>query len=367
MTKLIAFSIIAFIGLASIGYLYGETLTYNATFNADGMKYQPAPTGHIPGKDNGAGTGLHNAGEDCGMCHTPNGKAGNYAFTVGGTIYEDRAARRTLKGAEVILQDISGKVISMTTNEAGNFWTYTPLAGNSYAVSSHSGMTDILYTVNGDGSVTPADTALPMTWEYKAWVKNPDGTVRHMVTIAPIGGMSAPRMGCNMHHSAFGTTGAAWATRKSTVASYPASGLSFGKHILPVFKAKCAPCHVPGATKTRLATISDVLTSSTNTSTLALTNSSITSIDYSGGIDFQSYDGSTVAALVSGVTTTITKTGIKALTLPYQSNPDASPVLSKTLIQPAGVCIHPGGTFWTAEDPDYKAIRAWISEGAQNN
>ncbi len=84
-------------------------------------------------------------------------------------------------------------------------------------------------------------------------------------------------------------------------------------------------------------------------------------------MDFQSYDGSTVAALVSGVTTTITKTGIKALTLPYQSNPDASPVLTKALIQPAGVCIHPGGTFWTADDTDYKAIRAWISEGAQNN
>ncbi len=142
--KLIAFLIITFIGLASVSFLYGEAVTYNPSFNAEGMKYLAAPTSHVPGKDNGAGIGLHNAGEDCGMCHTPNGKAGNYAFTIGGTIYEDRAARRTLKGAEVILQDISGKVISMTTNEAGNFWTYTPIAGNPYSVSSHSGITDIL-------------------------------------------------------------------------------------------------------------------------------------------------------------------------------------------------------------------------------
>ena len=38
-----------------------------------------------------------------------------------------------------------------------------------------------------------------------------------------------------------------------------------------------------------------------------------------------------------------------------------------TKIQPDGVCIHPGGTFWTSDDADYKAIRQWIAEGAQNN
>ena len=55
---------------------------------------EAAPAGHRPGKDNGPGTGTHNAGEDCGICHTPGGKAGNFLFTLGGTVYEDRAARR---------------------------------------------------------------------------------------------------------------------------------------------------------------------------------------------------------------------------------------------------------------------------------
>ncbi len=363
--RIIAFSLIGLITLASIGFLYAQTLTYNAAFNPEGMKLAPAPTGHVPGKDNGAGEGLHNSGEDCGICHTPNGKAGNYVFTVGGTIYEDRAARRPLKGAEVILQDYSGKVISMTTNEAGNFWTFAPITGNPYAIASH-GDTELIYAVQPDGSVSPADPVDSRTWQYKAWVKNLDGTIRHMVTIAPVGGAtkgSTVRMGCNMHHSAFGSTGAAWASRKSSLAGYPAVSLSFKKHILPIFRSKCAPCHVPGSRMTRLVTISDVSTASTNTANIGLTNSAVTSIDYSSGRDFQSYDGSTV---VSG-TETFTKLGIKDLTLPYQSDPDSSPVLAKTKMQPDGVAIHAGGTFWTPDDADYKAIRQWIAEGAPNN
>ncbi|MGE5808446.1 MAG: hypothetical protein ACM32I_04900 [Nitrospirota bacterium] len=367
--RLIAISIIGVLGLASIGFLYAQTLTYNPAFNPEGMKLQPAPAGHVPGKDNGAGSGLHNSGEDCGMCHTPNGKAGNFVFTVGGTIYEDRAARRPLKGAEVILQDYSGKVISMTTNEAGNFWTFAPIAGNPYAIASH-GATELIYSVNADGSVNPADTTDSRTWQYKAWVRNPDGAVRQMVTIPPIGGStkgSSVRMSCNMHHSPFGSTGAAWASRKSTLATYPVANLSFKKHILPIFRSKCAPCHVPGSTFTRLVTISDVTTASTNTTALPLTNSAVTSIDFSNGHDYQSYDGSTVVTVASGVTTTFVKPGINDMTLPYQADPDASPVLAKTKIQADGVCIHPGGTFWTPDDTDYKAIRQWIAEGALNN
>jgi hypothetical protein len=367
--RIIALSIIVVIKLASIGFLYAQTLTYNSAFNPEGMKLAPAPTDHVPGKDNGAGVGLHNAGEDCGICHTPNGKAGNYVFTVGGTIYEDRAARKPLKGAEVILQDYSGKVISMTTNDAGNFWTFTPLASNPYSIASH-GATELIYSVNADGSVNPADASDSRTWQYKAWVKNPDGAIRQMVTIPPIGGStkgSSVRMSCNMHHSPFGSTGAAWASRKATLAAYPSTALSFRKHILPIFRSKCAPCHVPGSTLTRLVTISDVTTVSTSTTNLPLTNAAITSIDFSYGRDYQSYDGSTVVIVVSGATTTLAKPGIKALTLPYQSNPDASPMLARTKIQPDGVCIHPGGTFWTPDDADYKAVRQWIAEGAQNN
>ena len=292
--KLIATAIISVLTIAVFGILYAQTLTFDSSnFNADARKLQPAPTGHTVGKDSGPGVGLHNSGEDCGICHTPNGKAGNYVFTIAGTIYEDRAARRPLKGAEVILQDYAGKVFSMTTNEAGNFWTYKDMASNPYTIANH-GVTDFLYTVNADGSVTPANSSDPRSWQYKAWVRNPDGAIRQMVTIAPVGGAtlgSSLRMSCNMHHSPFGSTGAAWASRKNTLAAYPASSLSFRKHVLPIFVGKCAPCHVPGAKATRLVTISDLYTQNTFTY-LPLTNTAVTTIDYSNGQDFTSYSGS---------------------------------------------------------------------------
>jgi hypothetical protein len=363
-TKAFATSILGLFLMAGIGLLYAQTAVFDSSnFNAAGRTLQPIPTGHVPGKDNGSGEGLHNAGEDCGICHTPNGKAGNVVFTASGTIYEDRAARRPLKGAEVVLQDYSGNVLSMTTNDAGNFWTFAPLAGNPYAVASHGGTTHLLYTINPDGTVTPADSADSRTWQYKAWIRNTDGAIRQMVTIAPVGGSTGttPRMSCNMHHSPFGSTGAAWSSRKNTLASYPASSLSFRMHILPIFRAKCAPCHVPGSKATRLVTMSDVYTQSTNTSAVLLTNAEITSIDYSNGQDFTSYAGS----LYTSESTTVTKPGIKDFV--DTGNPDASPVLTKTMIQTDGSAVHGGGTFWTIEDADYKAVRQWIAEGALDN
>ncbi|MDH4163942.1 MAG: hypothetical protein OEW15_14830 [Nitrospirota bacterium] len=361
--KLIATAIIGMLSIAVFGMLYAQTASYDSSnFNADARKLQPAPTGHTVGKDSGPGEGLHNSGEDCAICHTTNGKAGNYVFTVGGTIYEDRAARRPLKGAEVILQDYAGNVISMTTNDAGNFWTYADIASNPYTVASHSGVTHLLFTVNADGSVTPANPSDSRTWLYKAWIRNPDGAIRQMVTIAPVGGSTGtvPRMSCNMHHSPFGSTGAAWASRKSSLAAYPASSLSFRKHILPIFVSKCAPCHVPGAKATRLVTISDVYTQTTFTY-VSLANTAVTSIDYSSGQDFTSYAGS---VYTSG-STTVTKQGIKDFV--NTSSPDESPLLTKAIVQEPGTTIHAGGSFWKTEDNDYKAIRQWIAEGAQNN
>jgi hypothetical protein len=116
----------------------------------------------------------------------------------------------------------------MTTNEAGNFWTFAAIASNPYAIASH-GATELIYSVNSDGSVNPADASDSRTWQYKAWVKNPDGAVRQMITLPPIGGStkgSSVRMSCNMHHSPFGSTGAAWASRKGSLSAYPSASLS---------------------------------------------------------------------------------------------------------------------------------------------
>jgi hypothetical protein len=321
----------------AIGQDYGA---YN--FSAEGRKLQPPPEGHLPGKDNGPGSGTHNSGEDCGICHRPGGKASNHVFTMSGTLYEDRAARKTLEGGEVILEDINGNVISMTSNGAGNFWTYAPIGSNPRAVANH-GVTDILYSYDKDGNLIPANPSDSRTWQYKAWVRSGERFMR-MVTIAPVGGATDPqsRMSCNMHHAGLGSRGGLWASPKSTLPSYPTTGLSFSKHVLPIFKNKCVPCHIPGNTITRPVTESDI-------------SAAATTVDYSKGLDLTSYAGYTADS--------ITKKGVVDLSSAYQAGPDSSRLLS----MPASPNAHPGGHVWTLNDLDYKAVRQWIAEGAQSN
>ncbi|MEW5848151.1 MAG: hypothetical protein AB2A00_05025 [Myxococcota bacterium] len=319
---------------------------YDATnFNALERKHQPPPSGHVVGKDNGVGEGLHFAGEDCGVCHYAGGKAGNVLFTMSGTIYEDRLARRPAVGAEVILQDIEGNVLSMTTNKVGNFWTTTRIASNPNAVSSHGGTTHTLYEQTDAGFV-PADPEDTRTWQYKAWIQN-DNATRHMVTVAPVGGATSPvsRMSCNMHHASMGFSGAAWVSSKPTLGGYPESNISFRQHVLPVLSAKCVPCHIPGKRATRLVTASDIR------------DQNATSFDYSDGKDFTSYGGSTVDGE--------TKEGFRAMVDP--ADPDLSEALAKTRKRTDGTVNHGGGGFWTPDDADYKLIRQWVAEGARDN
>lgn len=316
--------------------------TYDATnFSAKGREFQPVPTGHTPGKDNGPGFGFHNTGVDCGICHKPYGKAPNQVFTMSGTLYEDRAARKPLKGGEVILQDIDGKVISMTSNEVGNFWTYEAIGSNPYTVVG-KGAGLRLYTTDSSG-FRPADSKYPQTWQYKTWVKNGDH-VLPMVTIAPVGGATilpdgkpdaTSRMSCSMHHAPMGSRGGLWAGTKGTLASYPSSGLNFKKHILPIFKSKCAPCHIPGSTITRIVTKSDIVTTFPNTTT--------TWVDYSNDLDLTAYNGAKTKKLSDTVM--------------------RGTILPKT----DGTIPHAGGKFWSVGNADYEAIKKWTEEGAQNN
>lgn len=320
----------------------------STNFSAEGRKWQPAPTGYgAPGKDNGRGVGAHNTGEDCGICHRPGGKASNSVFTMSGTLYIDRAGRKPLKGGEVILQDINGKVISMTSNEVGNFWTYESIGGNPLTEVGH-GAGYKMYSTDAQGNVvTYADTTYPQTWQYKTWVKNGDQELP-MVTIAPVGGATIingvpdinSRMSCSMHHKPTGGFGALYVSTKSTLSSYPASGLRFKKHILPIFRNQCAPCHVPNSTTTRIVTKTDLDTPGTV-------------VDYSGNIDLTSYgaaDG-----------TNGTKKGVVSIV--NTSTPDQSKLFTATVKGSQ----HSGGWFWSSADADYKAIRQWIAEGAQDN
>jgi hypothetical protein len=206
----------------------------------------------------------------------------------------------------------------MTVNDLGNAWTDAPLAP--------------------DPRVTdPFEAA---RWRYKAWVRA-DGGSHPMMTIPAVGGMSVPRMSCNMHHVATGTLGGLWASPRGTLRSYPAFGLSFRKHVFPILRSKCGTCHLPGP---------------------SAASQGGETFDYGAGLDLMSLDGSSVTLHDSaGGAITYVKAGVRAVVT--TADPDASPLLQKGLDGNA----HGGGVFWDAQSPDYRAIRQWVAEGASDN
>jgi len=287
-------------------------------FTPDGQKWEPVPTGHIPGKDNGvlsenAGHNpLHFQGADCGICHTPGRVAADFVFTESGTIYQDKAGRFPLAGAEVILKDSEGNVISMTTNEAGNFFTYAPIAPDP--------------ALGG----TP-DT--PRNWRYKAWIRH-NGIVRKMVTLAYVGATPVfiPRMSCNMHHNGrLGTRGALTSGRFETLAAYPNNNVSFMQHVLPILKNRCKACHTPESTS-------------------PYTTYGEETFNYSGGLDLSAYEKGPGNEM-----------GI--LDVVNTSHPEGSLLINK----PLSGSQHGGGNFWDVADKEYLVIKQWIAEGAQQN
>jgi hypothetical protein len=300
----------------------------STNFTMEARKWQPAPSGHVPGKDNPAVAmdGSHHPGDDCGICHAPAASetaiykpmARSRVFSLTGTIYDSRAAREPLAGSELVVQDYGGNVISVTTNDLGNFWTESLLVGDPGA----------------------ADPATSDSWRYKAWVKT-EGGVRPMMTMPTVGGMTVPRMSCNMHHVTTGTLGGAWAAPRATLRSYPAAGLSYRKHVFPILRSKCAPCHIPGPTQAAQAG---------------------ETFDYGAGLDLLTYGGSRVEVHDStGAVTVHEKRGIGSIV--NRATPSASLLFSKTL----SGGTHGGGAFWDESSPDYRALRQWVAEGALDN
>ena len=113
---------------------------------------------------------------------------------------------------------MNGKVISMTSNEAGNLpprkRSARPCdlcARNRRHKSRH--------------------LALQILGEIRDYVSP-------MVTIAPVGGMSAARMGCSMHHGR-PAAGALNVGGASTLVSYPAENISYKQHIQPILLNRC--------------------------------------------------------------------------------------------------------------------------------
>ena len=303
----VIFAVFIFVGI-SIG---------TAPFTPDGQKWEPAPAGHTPGKDNGeiyGGSemiGEHFLGEDCGICHSPGKKAGNYVFTVSGTIFKDKLGIEPLVGAEVILRDVEDNVISMTTNQAGNFFTYAPIAYDP-AVGN--------------------DPDTPRNWRYKSWVKY-GNSERPMVTLAYVGAMAhyIPRMSCNMHHGRLGTRGAVSTGKFDTLASFPVESISFRRHVMPILKNRCKACHMPESAN-------------------PYTTYGTERFNYSGGLDLSSYTKD--AGSEMGILDTVDLN---------------EPIESPLLVIPLTGSTHSGGSFWDLDDDEYNAIRQWIFEGAVNN
>jgi hypothetical protein len=332
-------------------------------YSADGRIYQPPPDWQIPGQDNSPGRGVHHPGEDCGRCHRVGGRAEAYLFTMAGTLYSDRSGRSVLKGGEIIMQDREGNVISMTSNGAGNFWTTTPVASDPYTVATYHGHEPFvpLYVEDEEtgGLLQPAPAEDPKTWKYKTWVRK-GKAYRPMVSIAGVGGGSATttRMSCNMHHGGVAhRSGALWVGKGPTLPSYPASELSYRKHIYPILRSNCSPCHIPGRTITSMNTKTDHEDPST-------------AVDYSDELDLMTYGGSDVYAPIYDPKIRykvigfelISKDGVAEVV--NTDEPEMSLLLRKTLY---GEDLHAGGPFWSERSPDYVAILQWIEEGALNN
>lgn len=290
-----------------------EPVPANRTKGAD--NYQPTTTPRTYGSNE-----FHYTGKDCLRCHTPGGKADLFAFTMAGTVYKDILGSEPLAGAEVVILDSKGKVISMTTNAAGNFMTQTEIA---------------------DANPDPAKTERT----YKTWVLGPDGKILPMVTMTS--------GSCNMHHTPLNRRGALWAGSWSAAPeAATAEHISHTKHVAPIFAAKCVPCHVPAPDREKkLAEPLKGLAAGAG-------------YDYTAGFDLTQYDSIIDdEKVVDGVVTQAqVKTAPSSRPFLNLAHPEDSLILAKMLGDERS---HGGGKIAAnTSDQDYQTLLRWIEDKA---
>ena len=75
----------------------------------------------LGGETPGGPSPFHRPGQPCVTCHGELGPAES-EFSLAGTVYLVRNAEDPAVGAFIQIQDSAGQVVTLQTNEAGNFW-----------------------------------------------------------------------------------------------------------------------------------------------------------------------------------------------------------------------------------------------------
>ena len=91
--------------VAFAGAVWCATSVWDSTnFTMEERKWQECPTDVVAGANDGVGDGSHHPTDDCGICHGSNGVAASKVLTISATVYDSRAARMPVPGAEIVFQ-----------------------------------------------------------------------------------------------------------------------------------------------------------------------------------------------------------------------------------------------------------------------
>lgn len=80
-------------------------------------------------------------GDNCLRCHNPISDTGAPPWSAGGTVFPstDSALEDGVQGAVIEITDAQGKVVRLTTNEVGNFYTAEALEAPLRVALEHGG------------------------------------------------------------------------------------------------------------------------------------------------------------------------------------------------------------------------------------
>ena len=87
------------------------------------------------GTSNGSGS-THNSGKNCNGCHDD--------VEYSGTIYSDAAGSSRVSGASIVVTENNGNIITMISDNSGNFWSNSGNAGAGYSVTIPGNSTNMV-------------------------------------------------------------------------------------------------------------------------------------------------------------------------------------------------------------------------------